>query len=232
MGLSPETLIKINNEIEMLLEEYKDFETDELARCFDVSMQAKNSLNVLTKRMLEYVGAKSIISEQIQESLVVKTVKLDKYGRLKESMSFPTFKYIDLVKEDWMQSSLRKLFYDKTYAFVVYQNVGKLLYLKKIMLWQMPLDVLDESVKLVWDKMRECLQSGNIVKYIDDSGRFFTFFPTSTDNPYVHVRPHAQNRDDTYDLPVRDKLTGLLRYPKHCFWLNRTYVLRIIEGKC
>lgn len=73
MGLSPETLIKINNEIEMLLEEYKDFETDELARCFDVSMQAKNSLNVLTKRMLEYVGAKSIISEQIQESLVVKT---------------------------------------------------------------------------------------------------------------------------------------------------------------
>ena len=40
-----------------------------------------------------------------------------------------------------------------------------------------------------------------------------------------HVRPHARNAADTYDLPVADKLTGLRHeYTKHCFWLNASYV--------
>ena len=73
------------------------------------------------------------------------------------------------------------------------------------------------------------MENGNIVKYIDDNGRYFSYFPASSESPYVHVRPHAQNRDDALPLPVADKLTGLMRYPKHSFWLNRSYVLKIIS---
>lgn len=75
--------------------------------------------------------------------------------------------------------------------------------------------------------MHDLLSQGLVVKYIDDNGRYFTYFPSSAENPYVHVRPHAQDRQDTLPLPVADKLTGLVQYPKHSFWLNRTYILKI-----
>ncbi|MBP92639.1 MAG: DNA mismatch repair protein, partial [Flavobacteriaceae bacterium] len=45
-----------------------------------------------------------------------------------------------------------------------------------------------------------------------------------TENKVSHVRPHARNAADTYELPIADKLTGLTEYTKHCFWLNASYV--------
>ena len=51
-----------------------------------------------------------------------------------------------------------------------------------------------------------------------------TYFPKKTENNVSHVRPHARNAADTYELPVADKLTGLTEYTKHCFWLNASYV--------
>ena len=35
----------------------------------------------------------------------------------------------------------------------------------------------------------------------------------------------------SYILPVEDKFTGLNEYTKHCFWLNNSYILSIIEEK-
>ena len=52
-----------------------------------------------------------------------------------------------------------------------------------------------------------------------------------SENEYCHVRPHAQKAIDVYPLPVKDKLTGLEEYTKQCFWLNNSYVLKIIENE-
>ena len=73
-------------------------------------------------------------------------------------------------------------------------------------------------------KVRERVSNGEIVRGITDKGMRRTFFPKKSDNRISHVRPHAQNAADTYDLPVADKLTGLTKYTKHCFWLNARYV--------
>jgi hypothetical protein len=40
----------------------------------------------------------------------------------------------------------------------------------------------------------------------------------------AHIRPHAQNNEDTYPLPKIDSLTQKKEYTKHCFWLNASYV--------
>ena len=229
MSFSEQQLQSINDEIEVLLDEYQDIPVEHLLDRFSINPKAKNALNILTKQMLRSCGAVTLDSLAQRESLVFKTIKLDRYGQLKESMSFPVFQYRDIVKERWETSSLRALFYNKTYAFTVFKTIEKRLYFNKIVIWEMPISVLDSSVRLVWQNMYDHLSNGTIVKYIDDNGRYFSFFPASTDNPYVHVRPHAQNRDDTYPLPVQDKLTGLTRYPKHSFWLNRSYVLKIIS---
>ena len=49
-------------------------------------------------------------------------------------------------------------------------------------------------------------------------GRNHNNFPKSTENRVCHVRPHAQNASDTYELP-----DGRM-YPKQCFWLNNSYI--------
>lgn len=228
MPLTKERLDAINDEIATLVERYRDYSTTELARAFDINLDAKNMMSVLIKKLINE-GAPNISSHMDSEDITIKTIRLDKYGKLKESMSFPVFRYCDIVKETWETSSLRSQFKGKIYVFAVFRMSGKDFYLNKIVLWQMPEDILENGVKPVWQKIKSCLESGNIVKYIDDNGRYFSYFPASSESPYVHVRPHAQNRDDAFSLPVADKLTGLIQYPKHSFWLNRSYVLKIIS---
>ena len=228
MSLSKTNIDHINSDIETLLEQYHDIPVDALARGFDVNVDAKNALSSLVIKMLRSSEAVHILGGG-NSSPIIKTIKLDRYGQLKESMSFPAFKYEDIIKETWERSSLKAHFDDKIYAFTVFQAIEKQLFLSKIVVWKMPPLVLDESVISVWQRMYECVSTGKIVKYIDDNGRYFSYFPSSSENPYVHVRPHAQNRDDTFPLPVPDKLTGLIRYPKHSFWLNRSYILKIIS---
>ena len=228
MELSEDILIKVNDEIELLVEQFQDVPVSELVTRFDISSEAKNKLNALCKRLIAYTNLITLSQLDEDNQIVFKTVNLDKYGKLKESMSFPAFKYEELAEEKWESSSLREYFLQHVLAFTVFQGKGKDAFLKKIVLWKMPSDVLENGVKKVWEQTRHCILNGEVVKYIDDNGRYFTFFPASTDSPYMHVRPHAQNRNDTFDLPVADKLTGLVKYPKHCFWLNRAYILKII----
>lgn len=228
MPLTKERLDAINDEIATLVERYRDYSTTELARAFDINLDAKNMMSVLIKKLINE-GAPNISSHMDSEDITIKTIRLDKYGKLKESMSFPVFRYCDIVKETWETSSLRAQFKGKIYVFAVFRMAGKDFYLNKIVLWQMPEGILENGVKPVWQKIKACLESGSIVKYIDDNGRYFSYFPASSESPYVHVRPHAQNRDDAFPLPVADRLTGLIQYPKHSFWLNRSYVLKIIS---
>jgi len=82
-------------------------------------------------------------------------------------------------------------------------------------------------VKIVWEKTVKLIKSGSIIK--DITYRSETFFPKSSENRIAHVRPHARNASDEYDLFVPDKLTGKTAYTKHCFWLNRKYIYEVIH---
>lgn len=229
MVITDELLTAINSDIDSIISQYKDVSADQLANTFGINMTAKNAYSALIGKLLSSSGSSAFSQLLKDENFVVKTIRLDKYGRLKESMSLPTFKYQDIVTEEWETRSLREYFSQKVFAFIVFRADGKELFLHNMMIWKMPSNVLETGVRPAWQSMHDLLENGSIVKYIDDAGRYFTFFPSSTENPYVHVRPHAQSRNDTYPLPVADKLTGLVCYPKHSFWLNRAYVLKIIS---
>ena len=64
------------------------------------------------------------------------------------------------------------------------------------------------------------------VSYTNKKGKEirFTNFPSKKFSSISHVRPHATNALDTYNLPKKDKVTKQNEYTKHCFWLNNTYV--------
>ena len=81
----------------------------------------------------------------------------------------------------------------------------------------------------MWEKTKNIILNGNIVKRVDAFGNRETNFPGMSENPVCHVRPHAQNAADTNQLPVVDKYTGVSENTKHCFWLNNKYIEKVLE---
>lgn len=50
-------------------------------------------------------------------------------------------------------------------------------------------------------------------------------FSKISENRISHVRPHAINAQDTYELPDGRQ------YPKQCFWLNSSYIYDQIKDE-
>ena len=93
----------------------------------------------------------------------------------------------------------------------------------------MPELEIELEAKRVWELTRTCIITGNIVKEIDKNANRITNFPGMSVSKVCHVRPHARDSKDTFELPVRDMVTNATEYTKHCFWLNNSYIKEIIS---
>ena len=187
----------------------------------ELNQKAKSYFANLTNAILGLkLGQK--IEEFEKADIQVKTIRLKENNLPKEDISFPNFKYQELIETDWEDSDFKNILESK-FFFVFYQFEKEKLILRKVKFWNMQhSDILE--VKNVWEEMVKTLANGEIVKEVTDKGVRKTFFPKKTENRISHVRPHARNKEDTYELPIADKLTGLTEYTKHCFWLNASYV--------
>jgi len=187
----------------------------------ELNQEAKSYFANLTNAILGLkLGQK--IEEFEKADIQVKTIRLKENDLPKEDISFPNFKYQELIETDWEDSDFKNILESK-FFFVFYQFEGENLILRKVKFWNMQYSDILES-KNVWEKMVETVSNGEIVKEVTEKGVRKTFFPKKTENRISHVRPHARNKEDTYELPIVDKLTGLTEYTKHCFWLNASYV--------
>lgn len=165
--------------------------------------------------------------ELVNADITLKTVRLKPNGVLKEAVSFPSFKFADIVQEFWYESQLFELLDSKKFLFSLFAYENDDLIFKGLKFWTMPnADV--QACKKVWEHTRETIRKGEIVKEVTSSRRL-TNFKKSSDRMIIHVRPHASNAQDTYPLPVRDKLTGSKEYTKHSFWLNPRYLAEMIK---
>lgn len=186
----------------------------------NLNTRAKGFHASLTKAILGIDPTKEI-EEFKKADIVVRTVRLTENFTPKEDISFPKFKYTEIIDEDWDESVFKETL-EKKFFFVFYKYSGSSLVLLKVRFWNMPYRDICEAEK-VWAATKEIVSTGNIVKNII-AGERSTNFPGKASNPVSHVRPHAANAADTYPLPVKDKLTGATEYTKHCFWLNAKYV--------
>ncbi len=186
-----------------------------------LNKKAKSYFANLTNAILGLeLGQK--IEEFEKANVQVKTIRLKENNVPKEDISFPNFKYIDLIETDWEDSDFKNILESK-FFFVFYQYEGDELILRKVKFWNMShKDILE--AKEVWLQTVSLVEQGKIVEKIDDKGKRFTYFPKKKNHRISHVRPHAKNSEDTYQLPVPDQLTRLDNYTKHCFWLNASYV--------
>ena len=190
-----------------------------------LNITAKNFCANLTKAIFGF-NLKSEIEEFEKAEIITKTVRLKDNDLPKEDMSFASFKYEDLVNENWEKSELKEIFEHK-FLFVFFQFENDKLILKKAKFWNMPNKDIEETKK-VWTETKALVSKGDIVKEVkvNKKGKEvrYTNFPSKSFNKVSHVRPHAKNAADTNPLPKKDKLTKATEYTKHCFWLNNTYV--------
>ena len=189
---------------------------------------AKNYYALVVKAILGVSIDKEI--EEFEKANIdfktIKVIRVEENNKIKESISFPAFKFENIYHESWDTSELKERVENKM-LFVFLKRHGKEYQLDKVKFWNMPFSDRNE-VRKVWLKAKKVIQSGVIVKgeKIEKSGRIIrlNYFPKKSESKVAHVRPHGKNAKDTYPLPVTEKKVGVNEFTKQCFWFNWDYV--------
>ena len=211
-----------------IIAKYKGKSQNELMKEFNIDTKAKNVNSMLISRMFNVKGKLSETEEFQKAKIIPKTIRIEENGRIKESISFPYFKYTEIVNQDWETSDLREELETTKYMFFIFKMENGEYIFKGIKLWNMPEIDIETSVMEMWKKTYNTIKTGNIVKSIENGIRKTNFVGMSENN-VCHVRPHGRNANDVCKLPVADKLTGATEYTKHCFWINNNYIRKIFN---
>lgn len=196
---------------------------EELCDMFEINVEKKpkNLEALLAYRMLGIKGNHA--EEFVKANIVVKVIRIGKNNKIREHMSFPTFKFKELAVEEWDDSVFGNYLRETRFLFVVYKfDENEELRLKGCQFWNMPYADLEE-VKIVWRRTQAVLRDG--IQITICNGIRYNNFPGPKENRIAHVRPHARNSQDT------DKLPDGTEFTKQCFWLNNTYILSQLDER-
>ncbi len=201
-------------------------------------LKSKNIYNLLTYKMLGVNGDKALEFEKA--NIEVKTIRLNERNTITESMSFPAFNVLELLKEDWEESTVYEKFSATKFLFVVYKKVGNTYVLHGSMFWNMPVEDLEGQLKLEWKRTYKIFKEG--VKLTPKQrGKQIVVssnLPKLSNTEILHVRNHSQKSVYVIDgvkygngkierdgdlLPNGDIIS------KQCFWLNNKYILKQIK---
>lgn len=195
----------------------------------------------LVYRML---GIKSNKAEEfLKANVVVKAIRIEKDGTLKENMSFPTFKYKEIVREKWEDSTIHNYFEETRFLFVVFKSNGTNYVLKGCQFWNMPYLDLETEVRDGWKKVVDTIKAGvEFTIKTQSSGKKIVEnnLLKKSEHRIIHVRPHAQKsyyklsdgtivgngkQSDANELPDGRWM------PNYCFWINKNYILTQIKDE-
>lgn len=197
----------------------------------------KNLNAMLASRMLGIYGDLEKTEEFFKANISLKTIRVNLKGKIKESMSFPAFKFGELASETWEESILRDTMDSSKFLFIVFEEQDEGIYIfKGAKFWTMPEKDLDTVVKEAWLETVNTLNRGVELTYTGTSVK--NNFIKKSDNRIIHVRPHARISSyiagDTINadqLPVPAKWRNKPEMyandwmTKQCFWLNNDYIL-------
>lgn len=192
----------------------------ELKELFGVETTAKNLNEILLARMLGVSGKITKTEEFQNANIIPKTIRIQRNGHIKESMSFPAFKFTEIINESWEDSRLLNFLEPAKFLFVIFREnaYGEYVF-ENIKFWNIPFEDLEE-VRRVWERTVAVINNG--VHLWFDGRVIRNNFPKSSESRVAHVRPHARDSSDTYPLPDGREM------PKQCFWFNRGYIENII----
>ena len=192
----------------------------------------------LSYRML---GIRSNRAEEFRKAnIVVKVIRLEENGKMRENMSFPPFKYKELIEEEWESSTLHDYFDETKFLFVVFKRTDDRYTLQGCQLWNMPYVDLNIEIKAGWQKVINTIRGGVRfrLKQTNSGVVVENNLPKKADNRIVHVRPHAQQRyfefidGTTIGDGTRSHANQLpdgTWMPNYSFWINNDYIISQLD---
>lgn len=175
--------------------------------------------------------------EFLKANIVVKSIRLELNGTMKESISLPPFSFKQLVTEKFEESSFCEYFEETKFLFVMYKSNGTNYVLQGAQLWNMPISDLYGDAQIGWQKIHDKIQSG--INYKIENDRVINDLPNKSDNRILHIRPHAAKaayklnngymigdiQKNANQLPNGEWMTT------QSFWLNNNYILSQLKYK-
>ena len=175
------------------------------------SEQKKDKASMISKAILG-VEQKNKIEEFEKADIQMKTIVLEANGKTKESMSFNTIDYKEIVDEKWFKSYFYTKVVNRKFFFVIFRkdSVG-VKRLERVMFWNMPFKMRVNAEKF-WKDTRQKIIDNNL----DNFWRL-------KDHKDFHVRPKAKNAKDITTL--RDGTEA----KKYAYWINSKTIEEIIN---
>ena len=207
------------------LDPYYGKTQEHLKDFFDIRSKAKNINGLLLSKMLGIKGRITSTDEFRKAGIIPKTIRIQRNGKIKESMPFPAFDFIKLSKEtSWEDSELYSYLAPAKFMFVVFQeNEDGAYVFSRVRFWNIPNTDLEE-VQKVWERTVTVLKRG--VRLTPTKNGVANDLPKASENRVCHVRPHARDAADRLPLPDGRMMT------KQCFWLNSSYIKKQIMEQC
>lgn len=200
---------------------YRGMTQRQLKAHFHIEKDSKCLNEILLARMLGVKGRVARTEEFQKAGILPKTIRVRRGGTIKESMSFPTFDFIALSREQsWESSELYNYLAPARFLFVIFQERadGKYVF-DRVQFWNIPNDGLEE-VGRVWERTVHIIRRG--VQLVQTPQGVCNDLPKRTESSVAHVRPHGRRASDMLPLPDGRRMT------KQCFWLNNTYIAQQI----
>lgn len=209
-----------------------------LYNLFGVKSHVKQKNRIIVNRIL---GINTDNSEEFEKANIeIKTIRVQKNGKPKESMSFPKIVIKEFIKQEFEDSYEYNYFESTKFLFVVFkEDENGEYYLKGCKFWNMPSMDLDNKFKEEWGKYKNSFLKGiNFeIKHNVNGVVVKNDLPKKKDNDIIHLRPHSSKsayliegikygNGDESDMDVLvngDKMTH------QSFWLNNDYVAKIIS---
>jgi DNA mismatch repair protein MutH len=183
---------------------------DEISRSVDyyrTSTNQKGFKHSLIVRLLSN-GRKSA-PELDKAGIEIKTITLTQSGKPKEHMSFPGFRFMDIIQQEWEDSSFNEKI-ERKFLFVVFkldERGEERLF--RFGYWNMPYKDRLEAQR-VWEetKSRVLIDAKDL--------------PKVGESYLAHVRPKARDGSDKIRTPQGEM------HLKQCFWLNQNYLHKVV----
>lgn len=154
--------------------------------------------------------------EFLKAGMMMKVVRVQKSGIIKEAMPFENIDYQEVYDNDnWFESRLYEIFSSR-FLFIVFKEQTKDkgdYVLDNVFFWTMPQQDL-VSAEEYWEHIRENV----LANHIDHQ-----YFWKAGDNKKFHVRPKARDSHDLTGNPNGGKCK------KFCYWFNNDYVRQIVR---
>ena len=193
------------------LSKFSSQSVENIAASLNFTSKVANNKRYYPDLVLRMLGASGrSIPELERAEIELKTVRIGHNGTAKESMSFPGFKYTEIIQQTWEESAFCHKLERKFLLAVFQEDLNGNMSFFKAGFWAMPFEDREEA-RLVWERTRKSVLEGRAE------------YPKATENRVAHVRPKAKNARDQIVTP-----RGTFEV-KRCFWLNAKYISETIR---